>query len=264
MSCPRSVRIPSRRGCQLAAVVHGPLQNRPTVVIAHGMLSSKRSARHRAMAAALTSLDVAAVRFDFAGRGTSSGSWRDLTPEGERDDLLGVLDWVAGRGAGPLGLVGSSLGGAICIMVAAHDPRVRALATWAAVGDFSAMPLWNDPALVALWQRAGEIEHNGKRVPWAFLEQARRIDLIALARRIQVPALIAHGEADQVVPISQAEQLAAAIPGAELALLSGADHRLTDALARTVMQERMARFVVSRFSEAQGQAQGPAPTIKQR
>lgn len=245
MSRPRSIRIPSRRRRSLAAIIHGPLGGPATAVIAHGMLSDKRSSRHRDMARALAARGIASIRFDFAGRGTSAGDWRDLTPTGELDDLLGVLDWAVARGAGPLALVGSSLGGAICIMAAAADRRVEALATWAAVGDFTTVPRWNHPALIARWRAAGAIVHEGERVPWSFLEQAHGIDLTALAATITVPALIAHGTRDEVVPVSQAHQLASALPDARLMLIADADHRLIDTTARANVIDVMADFIAA-------------------
>ncbi len=60
-------------------------------------------------------------------------------------------------------------------------------------------------------------------------------DLAALMERpdftptlpdIHVPTLVIHGEADQIIPASEARLMADAIPGAQLRLLPGAGHLL--------------------------------------
>jgi 3-oxoadipate enol-lactonase len=49
-------------------------------------------------------------------------------------------------------------------------------------------------------------------------------DLRPHLRAIAVPTLVLHGELDAVIPVSTAEELASAIPGATLVILSGAGH----------------------------------------
>ena len=62
--------------------------------------------------------------------------------------------------------------------------------------------------------------------------------LAADLHRINVPATIVNGRADHLVPVGLAENLAAAIPGAPLELIAGANHllpqRYPDAVADAV------------------------------
>lgn len=51
-----------------------------------------------------------------------------------------------------------------------------------------------------------------------------RPDSTPLLARISVPALIIHGEDDQIIPVSQAEAMRDAIPNAKLVVLPGAGH----------------------------------------
>jgi pimeloyl-ACP methyl ester carboxylesterase len=48
----------------------------------------------------------------------------------------------------------------------------------------------------------------------------------AALRRINVPVTVLHGGADHLVPVALAEKLAAAIPGADLEIVAGANHLL--------------------------------------
>jgi len=57
-------------------------------------------------------------------------------------------------------------------------------------------------------------------------EAMANLDLSASTARISVPTLVIHGEEDKIIPVPSAEELAAAIKGAQLALLPGAGHLL--------------------------------------
>src|SRR5204862_6140646 len=60
-----------------------------------------------------------------------------LTPLGfkERRDLRRALDFLATRGVGAVGVFGFSLGGAVALLAAAEDPRIRAVAPYAPSAD---------------------------------------------------------------------------------------------------------------------------------
>jgi pimeloyl-ACP methyl ester carboxylesterase len=46
-------------------------------------------------------------------------------------------------------------------------------------------------------------------------------DATDLARRVEVPALVIHTEADPIVPLSYGRRLASLIPGAQLKIVDG-------------------------------------------
>ncbi len=77
-------------------------------------------------AQALADVKIAALRFNFRGVGTSTGSF-DMGV-GERDDVLASLDWLEERHPGmPLVVGGFSFGSMVALGAAAEDPRVVAL-----------------------------------------------------------------------------------------------------------------------------------------
>jgi uncharacterized protein len=51
-----------------------------------------------------------------------------------------------------------------------------------------------------------------------------RFDTIAKAPRLRVPALVIHGDADEVIPYAMGREVAAAIPGARLVTVPGGHH----------------------------------------
>ena len=77
-------------------------------------------------AQALADVKIAALRFNFRGVGTSTGSYDQGL--GEKDDVLATLDWLEERHPGlPLVVGGFSFGSMVALSAAATDPRVVAL-----------------------------------------------------------------------------------------------------------------------------------------
>ena len=77
-------------------------------------------------AQALADVDVAALRFNFRGVGTSTGSYEEGV--GERGDVEAALDWLEARYPGlPLIAGGFSFGSMVALGTAAPQERVVAL-----------------------------------------------------------------------------------------------------------------------------------------
>jgi pimeloyl-ACP methyl ester carboxylesterase len=51
-------------------------------------------------------------------------------------------------------------------------------------------------------------------------------DLRPYAKLVQAPTLVIHGSNDQLVPLADAQELAQAIPAAQLAVVDGGSHSL--------------------------------------
>ena len=77
-------------------------------------------------AQALADVKIAALRFNFRGVGTSTGSYDQGI--GEKEDVLAALDWLEEKHPGlPLVVGGFSFGSMVALSAAAADPRVVAL-----------------------------------------------------------------------------------------------------------------------------------------
>jgi putative redox protein len=160
----------------------------------------------------------------FSGVGGSTGTF---SASKWREDLATILDRVA-EGERRVSLAGFGFGGSLALRAAAHDERVRGVATFAA------------PAHLRAWSGSPEEIHRAVQVagvvgnpkdllePEALYEDLLAIDPIgAIADIPPRRLLIGHGTDDIEVPASDARDLVAAADGrAELRLIQGAGHQL--------------------------------------
>lgn len=77
-------------------------------------------------AQALNDVGIRALRFNFRGVGTSTGSWGG--GEGEKEDVRAALEWMSSEAPElPLILAGFSFGSRVGLEVASRDGRVQAM-----------------------------------------------------------------------------------------------------------------------------------------
>lgn len=133
----------------------------------------------------------------------------------------------------PAVLIGSSLGGYLAALYAAGHPEIERLILLAPAFDF--YRLWSEdlgPERLAKWQRDGSIPvfHYGYRceqpLGFEFFEDAARHEPFP---DFGQPALVIHGDRDDVVPLELSARFAAAHPNARLTRLPSG-HELTDVL----------------------------------
>jgi dipeptidyl aminopeptidase/acylaminoacyl peptidase len=160
--------------------------------------------------------------FDYRGHGDRNADASRPAPVtlGYRElaDARAALAVLRDRFPGsPLGVIGFSMGAAIALMVAAREPRVRAVV---ADSPFTTLreivryrlgraagrlaPPWTRPlgdAVIALADR-----RLRRRLGFAFAD----VEPLREATRLSQPLLLIHGEADRDVPAEHSRQIAAA------------------------------------------------------
>jgi dipeptidyl aminopeptidase/acylaminoacyl peptidase len=187
------------------------------------------------------------VTFNVSGAGVGADADRFTDLEGfaantlskELQDLGAVLDAISrrelslgGADGRRLGVLGHSRGGAMALVRASRDPRIRSLVTWASVADFHRV----DEETRRTWRETGYIEvpnlRTGQilRLSVSFLDDLEAhgdaLNPVEAARRLKIPYLIVHGADDETVPVQEAERLArAADPGLRrLHIVRGSGH----------------------------------------
>ena len=222
----------------------------PVVVFVHGFKGFKDWGHFGLLARFFAEKGFIFIKLNLSHNGVvvgGTGDLEDLEAFGrnnfslELDDLGQLLDALHQPGAAPLPaaaldlrrlcLLGHSRGGALVLLKAAEDPRVAAVATWAAVADLH--PRW-PPAVLAQWQQAGVLHvpnaRTGQQLPMYyqivedFYKNPGRLDLPALIPGLRQPLLLVHGDHDETVPLAALRQLHAGQPAAEVLVVPGANH----------------------------------------
>jgi dienelactone hydrolase len=169
---------------------------------------------------------IAVLRLDDRGVGASSGTAMSSTSTDFADDTRAAIAYLRTRkeiDGNRIGIIGHSEGGAIAPMVAAADPRLRAVVAMAAPGergieismaqnkyivekDTTLTPAQRDSILRAA---RSSLDPAKQTIPWVRFWMS--YDPGPTARQVKAPTLILQGATDRQVPADQAEKLAALI-----------------------------------------------------
>jgi uncharacterized protein len=201
-------------------------------ILAHCFTCGKDVLAASRIARALASNGVGVLRFDFAGLGTSGGSFADATFAADVADLIAAADALAAAGKTPALLIGHSLGGAAVLAAAGAMPMVRAVVTIGAPADVKHVLHQFDPASLASIESHGEAEVQLAGRPFivrkTFIDDARQHDLKARIADLRRPLLVMHSPRDATVGIDNAAGIfAAAKHPKSFISLDDADHLLT-------------------------------------
>jgi uncharacterized protein len=168
----------------------------------------------------------AACTFTMRGTGPSDG---DFSIEGWLADVRAGIDALQARtDVTGVWLAGFRLGGTLAVVTAAHDERVRGIATFSAPAS---LQTWvRDPAwFLDYARRTGVLRTPGfPPDPAAWIRAIAHLDPLAAAAHIAPrPWLLVHGTADDVVPVEDARRLSKA-GGAcvESRIVQNGPHRL--------------------------------------
>ncbi|MFO0774238.1 MAG: alpha/beta fold hydrolase [Nitrospiraceae bacterium] len=225
-------------GHRIPAVLATPTGDTQAIaILCHGFLSTKNSSTNKALSRMLTERGIATLRFDFWGQGESLAPFERITVTHVVDEAHAALSWASANGYRHIGLVGSSFGGLVALLVAPRHPTLRALALKCPVPDFpELLRLEFGEAGMAEWQRSHTIPDVTGRTTdpvalhYGFFEDCLRHSGYDAATHITAPTLIVQGDEDELVPVTQSQRLAAALAGpSRLEILTGADHGFTKA-----------------------------------
>ena len=194
------VTITADDGVKLAAWLL-PRAGAPAIVLLHGYPAEKADLLPIAagLAPRFTVLLLDQRYFGQSGGGATTLGLR------ERADLRRAIDFLAARGFHEVGVFGLSLGGAVALLAAAEDPRIRAVAAYAPFADLRSLgyQLYG-------WLWLLKYPFVGLLRGWSLLFFGH--DLTALsperaAAAISVPVLLVASRQDDQIPFEHAERL---------------------------------------------------------
>ena len=221
---------------------------KPVVIFCHGYKGFKDWGAWNLMAKTFANEGFFFIKFNFSHNGGTVEQpidFPDLEAFGnnnytkELDDLETVLDWICTNesfkkeaNTDNISLIGHSRGGGIVLLKANEDSRIKKVITLASVCDFGKRTATIGD--LEQWKKEGvKYVLNGRtkqQMPhyYQFYEDFKanenRLNIQKATENIEIPQLILHGDNDQSVFISEAENLKRWNPEAEYQIIEGADH----------------------------------------
>jgi len=185
-----------------------------TIVYLHGVADNRGSAA--GPIARFLPLGYDVIAYDSRAHGESGG---DACTYGfyEKQDLHRVIDTIAG----PVILIGASLGGAVALQEASEDSRVTAVVAAETFSDLRTIATERAPWIFTHGQidRAFELAQREARFDVDAVSPARA------AARIEAPVLLIHGDADVDTPPAHSQRVFEQLKGPkQLILVAGAGH----------------------------------------
>ena len=206
----------------------------PTVVFLPGFRSDMQGIKALALRDRCVARGQAMLRLDYSGHGESGATFDQGTIGRWAEDAWLVIEAQA---AGPVLLVGSSMGGWIALLLAARlGARLHGLIGIAAAPDFTETLMWQSmtPQEQTRLMTDGRIsvpsEHGSPTVVTrALIEDGRRQQVLGAPIPLTCPVRLLQGQLDADVPWETALKLAATITGDDVqcVLVKDGDHRLS-------------------------------------
>jgi pimeloyl-ACP methyl ester carboxylesterase len=206
----------------------------PTVLFCGGYTSDMTGTKAVALERWCRAEGRAYVRFDYGGHGRSDGRFEDGTIGSWAEDALAIVDRVT---AGPLIVVGSSMGGWIMLLVALARPQqVHGLLGIAAAPDFTEdllLPEASEAQRRDLDRQGFWMQSSAYGEPYPvtrrLIEEARAHLVLRGPIAIACPVHLLHGQRDADVPWQTALRLAERLRSEDVTieLIKAGDHRLS-------------------------------------
>ena len=213
------------------------------VVLGHGVTGNKDRPFIVALAESLATTGIPALRISFSGNGDSDGKFTDSTISKEVDELGAVLDALDGY---TVCFVGHSMGGAVGVLRASKDPRIKLLVSLAGMVHTRAFAqtefgevtpdegfMWDEPDCP---------------LSQAYMDDLTQIDTVVdCASDITVPWLLVHGTNDDVVPTQDSYDIFdKANEPKQLIEIEGANHVFSDEFTPFMVQ-KVVNWIQSQF-----------------
>jgi len=141
---------------------------------------------------------------DARSFGKSEGSYTTLGIK-ERADTRTAIDFLETNGYKDIGIFGFSVGGAVGILTAAEDDRIKAVASYASFSDVETL---GEDVYSNLWILKKPMVCL--MLTWSklfFKESLVDVSPVRAIKELRIPIFITHTEADEVIPFSHALRL---------------------------------------------------------
>ena len=196
MMTDREIR--NRANEKLDHTFHPGVRADALVILAHGVTGNKDRPHLIALAEGLSARGWPCLRISYSGNGESEGRFKDSCITKEIGDLQAVLDAIPHTTQ--VAYVGHSMGGAVGVLTAARDLRIKVLVSLAGMTHTAAF----------VEREFGEVT-PGEGLMWEdenfplseiYVNDLKSIgDTLSAAEAVIQPWLLIHGDADDLVPL---------------------------------------------------------------
>jgi pimeloyl-ACP methyl ester carboxylesterase len=202
-----------------------PGNSKGIVILGHGLASSKDSRSNAALKPLLNKDGIATLAIDLYAHGESSGTFEELTITKAIAGYRRAYEFAKEKGYAKTAIVGSSFSGIVALL-AAVELNPTCVVLKCPVFDYA--NLWDerhDEEILKKWKKVGYMEIWGKKLGYAFYEDAVKYDVYKETKKVKSPVLIIHGDNDDLVPIRHAEEIYKTLNSEKkLHIIKGADH----------------------------------------
>ena len=228
MAHSRKIEFPGASGALLAARLDLPARPRAFALFAHCFTCGKDIFAAQRIAERLTQSDIAVLRFDFTGIGSSEGEFANSNFSSNIGDLVAAADYLRRHHAAPALLIGHSLGGAAVLAAAPKISEAAAIATIGAPAAAAHVAQNFAADLAEIAERGtATVTLAGRSftITRQFLDDIQEQNFLAGLTHLRKALLVCHAPGDEVVGIGNASAifLAARHPKSFLSL-DTADH----------------------------------------
>ncbi|MBI5614284.1 alpha/beta fold hydrolase [Candidatus Gottesmanbacteria bacterium] len=211
------VTIANEKGLKLVGVLHLPTGRKrcPAVINLHGFTGYKEEENSSSLARDLASKGYVVIRFDASGDGESEGTLSDdYRMTNYLSDIDSVYQYLIHHPCvdpEKIGVWGHSMGATLSLIWGSMHNEIKVICAVSPPIELGSTD-WLGPRLES-WKRTGwfsKISSNGnieKRIPWAFVEDARKYNVLKFVQGVKSPTMIVLGLSDDTVPPEQSRKI---------------------------------------------------------
>jgi pimeloyl-ACP methyl ester carboxylesterase len=203
------ITIGSDQG-ELAATLHYPVSTgskNPIIIVAHGFLGNRIGVNRLFIKAAreLSEQGFMVLRFDYAGCGESTGDYGLGGLDAMIDQTRHVVDYALRIDCVDptrVILLGHSLGGAVAVLTAARDKRIKSLVLWSALAHpFNDIIKITGKKVYEDSVQHGKADYLGYAFEPQYFDSLTKHQPFEQSRKFTGDVLLVHGTNDEVIPV---------------------------------------------------------------
>src|SRR3989338_8115343 len=211
------IEIKDSLGHKVSGILSMPKNSSIIVVMSHGFTSNRNTKLYKELQKEFNSRGIGTVRYEYYGHGAAYGHRMrgvssDITVTKAAESLHALVKHLRRKGYRRIGLIGSSFGGLVSLVIASDDKRIKFLALKSPVTD--PVKFWNERVrgpenklIVDEWKKNGTFHYNRQgedyTLKWDFLNYLKNYDANKLAKGVSCPIFLIHGNKDKIIPIKK-------------------------------------------------------------